>query len=255
MRYADRFELLVVPDYAALSEAGADWLARLLRRHPGTLLGLATGGSPAGTYARLAELGGREPALLRAVRVLKTDEWGGLSADDPGSSEVYLRDQVVGPWGLGTGRFFGWACAPEDPEAEAARMRAWLAVHGPLDACVLGLGVNGHLLMNEPAPALPAAAHVARLAEATLGHAMLQAARTAPCYGLTLGMADLLHAGQALLLVSGTSKAEPLRTLLTGPITTQFPASFLWLHPRLTIICDAAAAAATPGLSVNAATT
>jgi galactosamine-6-phosphate isomerase len=220
----------------------------VLRRQPDALLGLATGASPALAYDLLTAQGRTEQDLLRRVRVLKTDEWGGLSLDDPGSSEAYLRQRVVGPWGLGPERFTGWASAPADPEEAAARMRAWLATHGPLDACVLGLGVNGHLLMNEPAPALQPAAHVAQLAAATLGHAMLITARVAPRCGLTLGMADLLHAGEVLLLVSGAGKAGPLQTFLAGRLTTEFPASLLWLHPRLTVVCDRAAASATPAL-------
>jgi galactosamine-6-phosphate isomerase len=164
VRYADRFQLIITPDYESLSRVGAEWLAVVLRRQPDALLGLATGASPALAYDLLTAQGRTEQDLLRRVRVLKTDEWGGLSLDDPGSSEAYLRQRVVGPWGLGPERFTGWASAPADPEEAAARMRAWLATHGPLDACVLGLGVNGHLLMNEPAPALQPAAHVAQLA-------------------------------------------------------------------------------------------
>ena len=249
MRYAERFELEVAPDFEAMSRAGADWLVHLLRGRHDALLGLATGASPARVYELLAAKGRVEPSLLAEVRVLKTDEWGGLAMDDPGTSEAYLREHVVKPWLLEESRFTGWQSNPADPQAEAGRMRTWIAENGPLDGCVLGLGVNGHLLMNEPAEALAPSAHVATLAESTLGHGMLQTARHAPRYGLTLGIADLLNARRVLLLVSGANKAEPLRRFFSGRVTPQFPASFLWLHPALTVLCDAPAASLTESLA------
>ncbi len=70
---------------------------------------------------------------------------------------------------------------------------------------------------------------------------MLAGLRELPQFGLTLGMADLLHARHIVLLVAGTAKREPLQRLLHGPITTTFPASLLKLHRQLHIFCDQAA--------------
>jgi 6-phosphogluconolactonase/glucosamine-6-phosphate isomerase/deaminase len=47
-----------------------------------------------------------------------------------------------------------------------------------------------------------------------------------------------------LLLVSGAHKRKALERFMSGKITTQFPASFLWLHPRITVLCDRDAAGA-----------
>jgi galactosamine-6-phosphate isomerase len=51
-------------------------------------------------------------------------------------------------------------------------------------------------------------------------------------------MADLLQARHVLLLVSGAAKSAQLRRLLRQEISTQFPASLLWLHPNVTLLCD-----------------
>jgi 6-phosphogluconolactonase/glucosamine-6-phosphate isomerase/deaminase len=55
---------------------------------------------------------------------------------------------------------------------------------------------------------------------------------------MTLGIAEILASRQILLLVSGASKAAILKRLLESPVTTRLPASFLWLHPNVTILCD-----------------
>jgi glucosamine-6-phosphate deaminase len=54
-------------------------------------------------------------------------------------------------------------------------------------------------------------------------------------------MADLLQSREVLLLVTGETKHEALARLLNGRIATDFPASLLWLHPRVTLLCDEAA--------------
>ncbi len=67
---------------------------------------------------------------------------------------------------------------------------------------------------------------------------MLNEARGQPGYGLTLGLGDILQSREILLLVSGARKEIQLRRLLQPEITPQFPASFLWLHPDVTVCCD-----------------
>jgi len=62
-----------------------------------------------------------------------------------------------------------------------------------------------------------------------------------------MGMRDILGARRILLLAFGEHKAEPIRELLTKRVTTQFPASFLWLHQNVTCIFDQAAAASLAG--------
>jgi galactosamine-6-phosphate isomerase len=231
----------VFPDHETMSQAAVDDIVRQLEQQPDALLCLATGQSPMRAYAMLAARGQAEPRLAERVRILKLDEWGGLAMDDPASSETWLRQALVTPLGLES-RYAGFDSRPADPEAECANISRWLQQNGPIDICVLGLGLNGHLGFNEPAAELRPHAHVATLSEASLKHSMVAGQRSRPTCGLTLGMADLLQSRRVLLLVSGASKREPMRRLLRGDITTEFPATFLHLHGNTRLVCDAAAA-------------
>lgn len=224
-----------------MSQRAAELLEEQIRRKPDALLALATGASPMRAYSLLAERRSSEPRLFDRLRVLKLDDWGGLAMDDPASSESYLRKALITPLGLES-RYTAFNSRPSDPHAECERIQKWLEKNGPIDVCVLGLGVNGHLGFNEPADALQPHPHVAELSEASLAHSMVASARTKPTFGLTLGMADILQSRQVMLLVSGESKREPLRRLLAGEVTTQFPATFLSLHANVALLCDQAAA-------------
>jgi len=225
-----------------MSRAAADFLISELRRKPGLLLCTATGASPTRTYELLAEERARNAALFQRLRILKLDEWGGLAMNDPGSCESYLQQHLLGPLGVSKDRYTGFQSQSSDPEADCARIRNWLNANGPVDVCVLGLGINGHLAMNEPADALKPFAHVAQLAQTTLAHSMLAQSARKPSYGLTLGLTDIFDAKKIVLPVSGPQKSEQLARLMNGEISTQFPASLLWLHPAVTCFCDGDAA-------------
>jgi galactosamine-6-phosphate isomerase len=220
----------------ALSRAAAQEIIEAIQRKPDALLCLATGNTPTRTYELLAQAAALAPELFQQVRILKLDEWGGLDMDDPGTSETYMRRLVLGPWRIDDSRYFGFHSNPADATAECARYREWLAKNGPVDVSVLGLGVNGHVALNEPAEALQPFAHVAQLAPTSLHHPMLAGLR--PSYGLSPGIADILSARRILFLVSGATKREPLHRLLQPQIMPQFPGSFLWLHDNAVVMCD-----------------
>lgn len=225
----------------ALAERAAEVILSTVRARPEALLCLPTGATPVPTYARLAEHGRRERGVFSAIRILQLDEWGGLPVGHQATGRAFMEAQVVGPWGLRTEQLTSFLSAPPDGAAECLRIKRWLDENGPIDLCVLGLGANGHLGLNEPGPELTAHAHVATLSQSTRQHTMLTGCDTAGLYGLTLGIADILHAKQVLLLVSGAHKAAPLRELREKAITTRLPASFLRLHAHAKILCDAAA--------------
>ena len=54
-----------------------------------------------------------------------------------------------------------------------------------------------------------------------------------PTRGLTLGMSDILSSKKIVLLVSGSGKEEAKRKLRSAEISTQSPATFLWLHDNV----------------------
>ena len=231
-------QLQVVRDYESLSGRAEQRVVRAMRASPSLLLGVATGATPARTYERLARRCEAEPGLFRALRIVGLDEWLDLPAGHAGSCRRYIRERLLRPLGVPASRYQGFRPYPASPAADARRMSRWLSRHGPLDLCVLGLGRNGHLLMNEPAAALPPSAHVARLAASTRRHTMLEGLSSPPRRGLTLGLRDVLRSRSILLLVSGAAKRDALGRAFEGFVTTRCPASFLWLHPDVTVICD-----------------
>lgn len=225
-----------------MSVQAARQIADHVRHDPRLLIGAATGSTPTPTYELLARMAAGDARFFPDVRLLKVDEWGGLAMDDPATCEVYLQEKLVRPLSIAPERYLGWNSQPGNPDSECRRIERWLAEHGPIGLCILGLGANGHLAFNEPGDGLIPGPHVAQLSRESLGHPMLSASRSAPSYGLTIGIGDILRSRRILLLVSGAAKATQLARLREPLVSTHFPASFLWLHPNVTILCDREAA-------------
>ena len=237
-----RFE--VAESYEAMSRQAERLIREELQRKPALIFCASAGGTPTRLYELMAAAHERRPGLFKRMRVLQIDEWGGLPKGHPASCEVDLQHKLLKPLAIKRHRYVGFRTETRHPQSEARRVGQWLAENGPIGICILGLGVNGHVAMNEPAEALIPRAHVARLARTSLKHPMLRSLRRKPRYGLTVGMADILSSRLILLLVNGKHKRGALKRLLKPTVTTQFPASLLWLHPRAIVLCDREAAGA-----------
>jgi galactosamine-6-phosphate isomerase len=225
-------------DYREMSRVAASLVLDEIASTPDLLLCVATGSSPEGLYSDLAEEGGRSPAMFSRLRVLKLDEWGGIPENDPASCEQFLRIRLMEPLNIPADRYISFSSDPKNPEEECARIRSLVMSEGPIGLSILGLGKNGHLGLNEPAPRLELFAHVASLTRESLRHAMIGSVKHKPAYGLTLGMGEILSSRKIIMLVTGQGKKEVAGKLLEEKVSTGLPASFLWLHPNVECLID-----------------
>jgi galactosamine-6-phosphate isomerase len=231
----------VLDTYDDLSLRAAEILMEQLDANPRMLLGAATGSTPNGFYGRLAASARENAAPFSGLRIFKLDEWYGLSMDDPASCEYYLQQRLVQPLRITEDRYFSFDSEAKDPEAECRTIKDNLDREGPLDLCILGLGMNGHIAFNEPASALSPHPHLATLARSSQFNPMVADRAAKPTHGLTVGMVDIFRSKTILLLISGAPKKDIVQNLFSQRISTAFPASLLWLHPNTICLLDRAA--------------
>ena len=112
----------------------------------------------------------------------------------------------------------------------------------PLDLSVLGVGVNGHLGLNEPDDVFIYETHHAKLAPTSRDHPMLSSVTASADYGMTTGIGEIMAAGKILFLVSGLKKQQAFAEFMKQKVSPALPASVLWLHHDVTCICDREAA-------------
>ena len=224
--------------YEELSCKAKDIIVNEIINKPDLLLCAATGGSPTETYHLLENEFLKKPELFDKLNVIKLDEWGGIPMKHPSTCETYLQRHLIQPLQISEDRYTSFISDTENPEKECGRIQSIIEKSGPVDICILGLGMNGHIALNEPASYLEPHCHVAKLSKESLQHQMLIEMQESPKYGLTLGMADILHSKMILILINGSKKTEIVRKFLAKQITSFVPASFLWLHPNVTCLIE-----------------
>lgn len=223
----------ILPDHQAVSRAIADRLIAFVAARPGAVLALPSGNTPVEAYARVAEAVEAGRVSFAEATVFGLDEYRGIPPEDPRAFRHFFETHVFGPFGLAPTRSHGLDGLAPDPELEAARYEALIRSSGGLWLTLLGLGGNGHIAFNEPAPTLQARTHVALLAPPS--------SRVAP-EGITMGVGTLLSAPEVWLMATGESKAEAVARMLGGAVDPACPASLLQVHPHAEIYLDQAAA-------------
>lgn len=209
-----------------------------LKKNPKQLMCVATGNSPIGIYGKLADSHRNDPGNFKKLTIVKLDEWGGISSDDPNSCETFIQQKLLQPLNISEDRYISFKSNPGSPEDECKRIENELQQSGSIDICILGLGINGHIGFNEPTDSLNPFVHVAQLSKDSLQHQMIQFMDNKPKYGLTLGMSSIIQSKKIILIISGLNKKNIINKLLSGRITTQLPATFLWLHPNVECYID-----------------
>ncbi|NND16658.1 MAG: galactosamine-6-phosphate isomerase [Eudoraea sp.] len=225
-------------DYDEMSHLASNSVLAELKNNTDQLFCTATGSSPIGLYKNLALAYQDNAQYFQAVRILMLDEWHGLPAGDPASCDSYIKEHVLGPLSIPSERYFSFRNNAPEPEKECERMEAIISQQGPIDICILGIGMNGHLGFNEPSTELTPGCHVATLSADSKEHAMISGSASKPEFGLTLGIKAILDSKKIILLLTGPSKKEVIKDLLAKKISTQLPASLLWHHSNVECYVD-----------------
>jgi 6-phosphogluconolactonase/glucosamine-6-phosphate isomerase/deaminase len=127
----------------------------------------------------------------------------------------------------------------EDPEAEAESMNRLIAQHGGLDIMLVGIGLNGHIAMNEPGTPFDRYAHVSQLSPQTIEVGQKYfTAETKLSRGITLGLRHFREAKLPILMANGARKAEIIQQALRGPVTAEVPASIVQTIPAAQVMVD-----------------
>jgi glucosamine-6-phosphate deaminase len=236
----------IFSDAEAVARALARDVARCVARKPALVLGLPTGRTPIPFYGELARLVRDGRLDFSRATTFNLDEFVGLASSDRRSYRAFMQRHLFDAINLEPRRIHFLNGQARDTARECERYERAIARAGGIDLQILGLGTNGHIGFNEPAPALAARTHRTRLRPATRrANAGLFGGRlrAVPHEALSVGMATILYARRIVLLATGAGKAGCVARMIEGPLTTMLPASFLQLHRNAEAWLDRAAAA------------
>lgn len=236
-------QIFVTKDYQEMSEAAADMIVDLVEEKPGCVLGLATGSTPEGLYAEIAKRHEAEGIDFSRVATFNLDEYRGLPADHEQSYHYFMQKHLFSKINVRPENTHVPNGANPDAQAACDAYEASILLAGGVDLQLLGLGHNGHIGFNEPAPEFPKETHCVDLTESTINanSRLFDSVDEVPRQAYTMGIGTIMAAKQVLVVVSGEDKAQIVRDAFFGPVTPEVPASILQFHPNAVAIVDEAA--------------
>lgn len=225
-------------NFEELSVISAGVMIDCLKQKPDALFCLASGNSPIRAYEIFVERVIKEKIDASQLRILKLDEWWGVPGTDASTCENYMQTRVIRPLEIPGKNYISFDSAAPDAEKECERIAQRIQEEGPIDLCILGLGKNGHLGLNEPGPYFIPFAHATELDAKTKTHDMLTLTGTSVDYGMTIGMADIMASVKVLFMAAGEGKKETYAEFLKARVRSELPASVLWLHPNVACVFE-----------------
>ena len=234
--------LLRFASEAAWIDGVASWWRDRLRSNPRQRMCLPSGHTPNKIYAAMDRAVAAGQASFRETEIFALDDFGGLPPDDDGRCANMVRRYLIDHIDLPPGKFYTFDTDAPDLDRVCRDYAA--KIGAGFDLTLLGLGLNGHLGLNEPGSAPDSTVRRVDMHPTTIStSAKYLTHGKLPTWGVAVGLKELLGSKEVWLLVNGAAKAEIVRRVVHGEISTQVPASLLRNHPNCSLILDAEAAA------------
>lgn len=201
-----------------------------------TVLGLATGSTPITLYKEMTS----SDLDFSNMTSVNLDEYVGVGGDDDQSYRHFMNVQLFDK------KPFKETFVPngkaDDLEAACKEYDEVIEKH-PIDIQILGIGQNGHIGFNEPGVPFDGKTSVVDLTESTINanKRFFEKAEDVPTKAVSMGVGSILKGKEIVLLAYGENKADAIKGMIDGPVTTDMPASALQNHDNVIVIIDDAA--------------
>ncbi|MBU4331786.1 glucosamine-6-phosphate deaminase [Patescibacteria group bacterium] len=260
-------KVIICEDYMKMSKKAAEVFTGQIKEKPDSVLGFATGSTPAGLYQELIKACERGEVDFSQITSFNLDEYYKISPDNEQSYHYFMREQLfdhiniksknihmpsimmgarapIQPQG-GAG-----ALAPTQapvPDGETKDIKQFCTDYeeaiiqaGGIDLQVLGIGKNGHIAFNEPGSSSNSRTRLVDLTQDTINanSRFFDKIDEVPKQAITMGLATIMECKKIIMLANGSSKAEAMVKALEGSVTEEVPASILQKHSEVIFIMD-----------------
>lgn len=219
----------------AVGEYIADGICRIVEQKPDALICIAAGTTSFPVFDAINTRVADGRLSLKKAAFIGMDEWIGLPMDADGAMADFLKRHFLDKAGFADVFLFDGMA---DPDGECARAEKFIAEHGNFDVIVFGVGVNGHVALNEPGVDPTLRTHVADVAGVTANVAQKYFEGGVPPLkkGVTIGIANALEAKKLYVMANSPQKRPVVERILTmaanGTRTNEVPASFVIAQPQ-----------------------
>ena len=234
-------KIIRAKDYYDMSRKAANIISAQVIMKPNCVLGLATGGTPVGTYKQLVEWYNKGDLDFSEVTSVNLDEYRGLPKEHPESYWSFMHRNLFDLVNIRPEAINLPDGTNMDAEVECARYDNVIKSVGGVDLQLLGIGHDGHIGFNEPGEAFELGTHCVELKPETIeankrffdGNVDL-----VPKQAYTMGIKTIMQARKVLVVANGLAKAKAVKAVVSGPVTPECPGSILQMHPDCILVAD-----------------
>ena len=164
--------VIIKKDYEECSVWAANHIADAIKKfNPDEekpfVIGLPTGSTPLGIYAKLAEKCRAKELSFKNVISFNMDEYVGLAPDNENSYRYFMNRNFFDLIDINKANTHLLDGCAADLEAECENFEKMIAESGGIKLFLGGIGNDGHLAFNEPGSSLTGRTHVQLLTEDT----------------------------------------------------------------------------------------
>lgn len=237
-------KLEILPTAGDASKYVARIISERIKQNPKIVLGLATGRTPIIVYKELVSKFNNKEIDFNDVKTFNLDEFYGLDKNHPLTFRGFMKENLFKFVNLQDQNIYLPDSSATNPVSECQNYENSIKACGGIDLQLLGLGINGHIAFNEPGTSFNSRTQLINLASDTIEYYSepFGDISLVPKTALTMGMQTIMETKECILLVTGRSKREILRKVMSGEITEEIPASILNNHKNLRVIVDQEAA-------------
>ena len=143
-------KFITVDTYEKLSRQAANIISAQVILKPDSVLGLATGSSPLGTYKQLIEWYEKGDIDFSKVTSVNLDEYVGLDGTNDQSYRYFMNKNFFEHINIDINNTFVPNGCAVDLAGEGRRHDEHIAEVDGIDVKLLGIGLDGHIGFNEP---------------------------------------------------------------------------------------------------------
>ncbi|HNX16331.1 MAG TPA: glucosamine-6-phosphate deaminase [Bacilli bacterium] len=230
---------IIVGNEKHISKMIADDFIRVIKAKPSAVLGLATGTSPLGVYANLAEANKAGLVSFKGCTTFNLDEYVGLKGTHNQSYRYFMNKNLFDHIDIDkkkTNILLGVG----DYKKFMGEYDGMIAKAGGIDIQILGIGSDGHIAFNEPGTSFDSLTHETELTAQTIkdNSRLFNDISEVPTRAVTMGLASIMKAKKIVLIATGKNKAKAVFGLIKGPVSENMPCSILQKHPDCTVYVD-----------------
>jgi glucosamine-6-phosphate deaminase len=180
------------------------------------------------------------------VVMFHLDEYIGLPITSNASFRKYLKERFLDK--VPSLKSIHLIDGEADPGSECKRLEQLIALH-PIDVALVGIGENGHLAFNDPPADFDTTQPyiIVELDEACrkqqLGEGWFESLDHVPRQAISMSIQQILKSNHIICSVPDSRKAIAVKNSLEQPVSNQYPATILQLHPDCRYFLDKSSAA------------